>query len=355
MAMITGGVRRWAAAAVAAALTAATAQAQISLEFLARGELTKEQVGGRWPFGGISGLTWDEEQGLFVAVSDAKDQPRAYFLQIDPAEVLEGAMSPHVAQIANMKLYEAQLNPRDCEAIAPDGQGGWVVSLESPQALARYSPDFQERVALEILPEELRRRFHPNRGVESLALLPGGGPLGEKPVALAITEWGPNPADPAVQGLPRLQARGRPLAMALDPLTLQTLAQGWYPLGLPTTTHGLKTLAEIAPLDASHFLALERAAASGGVYFTELFLATIEPGADGEGFTISKEKIDLPSFPGIEKIGNLEAMAIGPELPDGSGDRLLLMATDDNFGLTRYGRDSTELLAFRLRLGEEKP
>ncbi len=352
---ITAGVRWRAAAAMAASVATATVQAQptVSLEFLAKGELTKEQVGGRWPFGGISGLTWDEEQGLFVAVSDAKDQPRAYFIQIDPAETLEGAMSPHVTQIATMKLYEAQLNPRDCEAIAPDGQGGWIVSLESPQALARYTADFQERTLLQMLPEELRRRFYPNRGVEALALLPGGGPLGEKATALAITEWGPNPADPSVQGMPRLQARGKPLAMALDPETLQTVAQGWYPLGLPTTAHGLKSLVEIAPLDASHVLALERAAASGGIFFVELYLATIEPGPDGQGFTITKEKIDLPSFPGIEKMGNIESMAIGPALPDGSGDRLLLLATDDNFGLTRFGRDHTDLLAFRLRVQRE--
>jgi|GEM_PF-6053642 len=333
-----------------AAQTPAAVTKGATLEFLARGSITAADVDDRWLFGGISGLAWDAANNALIAMSDAKDQARAYTIPIDVAAIASGSFAVSVSATHHLPQKDGNVNPRDAEAITPDGEGGFAIAFEAPPMFVRFNDKLSQQLLVKPAPEELSKRLIPNRAVESFTLTPGGGPLGVAPSLLAITEWGPEPTNRNVTGADRLKARGRCAALALDPATLAVRAKGIYPLGRIFTTKGGKSLAEIASIDSTSFLALERFIAPGAIYNAELFVVTIAAGDTADEFTLLKTPVKLPSFPGIEHLGNLEAMAIGPEIPDAKGGRLLLMATDNNFADEKFGRPNTDFLAFRLIL-----
>lgn len=104
----------------------------VGVEFRAEVQLP---VGSQWQnteVGGLSGLTYDPRQQQFYAISDDRQQPRFYTLEITPETITPKDVT--FLQQPNGEVYPP--NTADTEGIALTPEGHLVISSEGVTATA---------------------------------------------------------------------------------------------------------------------------------------------------------------------------------------------------------------------------
>ncbi|MBW4475265.1 MAG: esterase-like activity of phytase family protein [Stenomitos rutilans HA7619-LM2] len=348
----------------------------LSADFLGAYQLPKQEFQGT-RVGGLSAITYDRQRDRFYAISDDRSEfaPARFYtlkLALDTADgkapKLKQVAIEAVTTIANEggKPYaKGTIDPEgialsplgtvfiSSEGVTHDGvppfvrefdlkTGQWKHSLQIPK---RYIPDAKG--------EQQTQGVQDNLGFEALTTTPGGyGKTAVEPFRLfTATESSlKQDAEPskAAQG-----AKNRLLHYMLEANRALLVSEHLYQLDPPpeeAINHGLTELTAID--QGGHFLSLERSFGTNGFQVKLFQLAT---GGATDISTIDSLKGALRGTVAIPKkllldlsslnlpLDNLEGMAIGPRLPDGS--RSLLLVSDDNFREEQV----TQFLLFRFR------
>ncbi len=358
-------LRFLAPALVLAAMGCATAPSRsgpprADVEVLGEIPLPHDLVLDGAPVGGLSGLDFDPATGDYWAISDDRSErapARVYRLRVD---LVGGHLVP-----ASFKVLETRFLAReggepfprrglDPEGIAFGGDRLFVSSEgEAGAGLAPFVAEasLAGRVVRELplparyLPTAPGVGVRENLAFENLAVVPGGREL------LAATEGALASDGPASDfGVP---SRARVLRWYLT-RPAAAPAEYFYPLeavsGAVPERPGFRVngLADIRPLDANRFLALEREWVEGRGYSLRIYVVSLARATEIsrlEGAALAaarpaekRQLVDLARLDGVQ-LGNFEGMAFGPPLADGR--RLLVLVADDNFH--QYGEDGALL------------
>lgn len=355
----------------------AQAQAQerifpdVSVEFLDGYEIPK-QTFKKTPVGGLSGITYNPSQGLFYTVSDDRGQyapARFYTLDINFNNTeIEEAMIKDVTflKTENEELFTEGTIDAEGIAFAPgntvfiSSEGNtnqgvnplirrFDIATGNPTENLRLPKRFLLPESAEDEPKGVRN----NLGFESLTINPSGvsSPNSDSFRVFTATE-----SSLAQDQLPKESealTRVRFLHYVVNPIGQPLpIAEHLYLLSEPplgTIVNGVTELLAIQP--EGYFLSLER---TYGLeeYGAKLFLVAVGDATDTSG--VESFNADLGDLQPLRKkllfdfseldfdIYNLEGLAIGPRLADGS--QSLLVISDDNFS----ENEPTQLLLFRL-------
>ncbi|WP_439342663.1 esterase-like activity of phytase family protein [Vacuolonema iberomarrocanum] len=347
----------------------------LSVEFLDEYVLPSQEFEGT-RVGGLSAIAYERQSDRFFVLSDDRSNfaPARFYtlaMQIDTT-------NPEAAQIADVTLEQttALQNPEgepyasgsvDPEALVLSPRQSIFVASEgdTSQGIPPFIDEFDRTTGewLNALP--IPRRYIPgeqdgeplgvqnNLSFESLAINPGGFTTQSgyvEPFRLfAATEssLAQDASTDATVGEPI-----RLLHYLVGEDLPSLLAEHLYPLE-PTPDGVISNgLTELLVLDqAGHFLSLERTFGVMGAG-AKLFQLAIADATDTSG--IPRFGGDLRTIQPIRKqllldlrelgitLDNLEAMTLGPRLPDGSQSLILL--SDDNFSENQ----KTQFLLFRL-------
>jgi hypothetical protein len=331
------------------------------------------------PVGGLSGLTYDRQRNLFYAISDDRSDKAAarfYTLQLDldrtnPQQVKFKQIVVKDATL--LKKADGTTYPKgaiDTEAIAVTSNSSVFISSEGDR-LKKNLPfigefDLTTGQVKQTLPlperylpdTEGKRGFQNNLAFESMTLSPTGTlPASGEPLRLFAATESALMQDKEVAKVAKdgkiPGAKNRWLHYLLSNQA-EIVSEHLYQLDSPplgAIEHGLS---EILAIDTSgHFLTLERSFGLTG-FRVKLFQATLGGATDTtkiESFkgntTVQPIKkqlaFDLKQLDMY--IDNLEGMALGPRLPDGS--QTLLLVSDDNFSK----RQVTQFLLFKIKMG----
>jgi hypothetical protein len=328
--------------------------------------------------GGLSALAYDLNRDVFYALSDDRGHlapSRFYTLAIDTdttTPTTPKIQSVEVKAVTTLKDQEGNDYPRD--RLDPEGMvlsprhtlfitSEGVASTQAPPALNEYD------LETGILKTELRlpERFIPgpvddpsntvkgirdNLGFEALTLSPTFSNGASEPFRLFLAtesalaqDFDPDPEHPLIT---------RFLHYLIGPDQATFIAEYAYPLDLEPLGAVVNGLSELLAIDqGGHFLALERVygirgfevklfqLATGGAMdvSTLAALPELDPfNRIQKQLLLDFSTLELP----VEAVDNLEAMTLGPPLPDGSASLWLL--SDDNFS----DNQSTQVWLFRL-------
>jgi hypothetical protein len=369
----------------------------LSADFLGVTTLPKSQFEGT-TVGGLSAIAYDQRRDRFYALSDDRRNARFYTLKLT-LDKPTGQPKPVAIETVTPLLDDAGQpypnNTIDPEGIALSPTGSLFISSEGvardgiPPFIAEFDRTTGKLLRRLPLPPQYlpnpqvksqanRQNVSPqnaspqdaqsqdaktpqgvqdNLGFEGLTLNPlsatgGPNPTGEvEPFRLfAITESSLlQDTDPANPGQPALV---RMLHYQLDSRHSLLVAEHEYPVE-PAALGTRAGVSELLAIDqGGHFLVLERAFGTAG-FSIQLYQMTPAGASDTSGY-LSLTKT-LPSTQPVRKqllldlttlgitLDNLEGMALGPQLSDGS--RSLVLISDDNFRAEQV----TQLLVFRLR------
>jgi hypothetical protein len=331
------------------------------------------------PVGGLSGLTYDRQRDLFYAISDDRGEKapaRFYTLKLDldtknPQQVKFNQVNiTDVTLLKNASGKNYSKGETDTEAIALTPQSSVFISSEGDRnkQILPFMSEFdlktgQVKQALPIperyLPDQEGKRGVQNNLVfEGMTLSPTGtlAASGEPLRLFAATESAlmqdkevtKVAKDGKIPG-----AKNRWLHYLLSDRA-EIISEHLYQLESPplgSIEHGLS---EIQAIDTSgHFLTLERSFGLTG-FRVKLFQATLGGATDTSKVESFKGNTSIQS---IKKqlafdlkqldiyIDNLEGMALGGRLPDGS--QTLLLVSDNNFSK----RQITQFLLFKIKMG----
>ena len=331
------------------------------------------------PVGGLSGLTYDRQQDLYYAISDDRSDKapaRFYTLKLDldtknPQQVKFKQVN--VTDVTLLKNAEGKTYPKgdsDTEAIALTPQSSVFISSEGDRLkqVLPFVSEFdlktgQVKQALPIpkryLPDtEGKRGFQNNLAFESMTLSPIGTlPASGEALRLFAATESALMQDKEVTKVAKdgkiPGSKNRWLHYLLTDRA-EIVSEHLYQLDPPplgAVEHGLS---EIQAIDTSgHFLTLERSFGLTG-FRVKMFQATMGGATDTskvESFRgnttiqpIQKQlAFDLKQLDIY--IDNLEGMALGARLPDGS--QTLLLVSDNNFNK----RQITQFLLFKIKMG----
>lgn len=354
----------------------------LSLEFIDEYKLPKQSF-AKTTVGGLSGITYNRQRDRFYAISDDRGDyapARFYTLKLS----LDSEM-PAAPRIENVEIeavtvltkedgepYKTgEINPEGIALAAPNSlyissegvsdrgippfihefnleTGQFISALPIPQT---YLPDAKGKAQ--------KRGVQDNLGFESLTINPRGfGDATVDPFRIFTATESPlqqdqdptNPQQPAINRLLHYLVSDGP------PLLIGEYA---YPMNEDPHWSLINGLTELLALDpGGHLLSLERSFGFLG-YSAKIFQINIASGNDtrsipsfigsgAEAETLQKSLVlNLPDL-GIT-LDNLEAMTLGPRLPDGS--QSLILVSDDNFNPDQV----TQFLLFRLKGIGEKP
>ena len=352
----------------------------IALEFLGEYQLPKTDFDGV-PVGGISAIAYDRGRDRLYALSDDhgalgpnrfytlklnldrsdRSHPTLTNLEIESVTVLKAEDgSPYPAN--HLDPEGIALSPRNTVFISSEGfastaippaieefdltSGQWIQALRIPD---RYIPG---EVETEDGQTETKGVLN-NLGFEALTVNPLGmaSPMVEPFRLFVATESAlaqdldPPESDPAVR------TRFLHYLVGEDQTTL--ISEHYYPLTPDPLGTVLNGLAELVVLDqGGHFLALERTFGLQG-FNASLYQVATGGATDTSG--LFSLRGDLSGIQPIRKqlllnlkdleitLDNLEGMALGPQLPDGS--QSLILVSDDNFRADQV----TQFLLFKLQ------
>jgi len=348
----------------------------ISVDFIDHYELPK-QTFQKTPVGGLSGITYNPRTNLFYTISDDRSQnapARFYTLDIklkakeDTAEIADVRLK----DVTFLKTEQGDNFPRgeiDAEGIALAPGNNLLISSEgnTDQEINPFIKRFdletgkvqqtlplRKRFLLPETEEDAPRGVRNNLGFESLTLNPSGvmSPEGDPFRVFTATES--SLIQDQLPSESEEQTRIRFLHYVVNPIGQPLpIAEHLYLLDEPplgTVGNGLTEVLAIQP--EGYFLTLERSYGLSG-YDAKLFLMTIGNATDTSG--VETFNVDLGGLQPVRKkqlfdfadldftIYNLEGLAVGPTLPDGS--QSLFVISDDNFN----EQEVTQLLLFRLQ------
>jgi len=349
---------------------------KMSVDFLDSYELPK-QTFEKTPVGGLSGITYNQKKNLFYAISDDRSQNApARFYTLD----IRLERQETTPQIADISVEDVTFLQTEAGEVFPkgeiDGEGiafapGNTVFISSEGNTEQNIYPFVKRFDLDtgtqkqtlplpqrfLLPEteeDAPRGVRNNLGFESLTLNPSGvlSPEGDPFRVFTATE-----SSLRQDQLPEDSeepTRVRFLHYVVNPIGQPLpIAEHLYLLDEPplgTVGNGLTEVLAIQP--EGYFLTLERSYGLSG-YGAKLFLMTIGNATDTSG--VDTFNVELGGLQPLRKkllfdfseldfdIYNLEGLAVGPTLPDGS--QSLFVISDDNFN----EQEITQILLFRLQ------
>jgi hypothetical protein len=348
----------------------------LSLDFLDEYQLPSTEIFENTPVRGLSALSYDRQQDRLYALSDDRSEyapARFYSLKL-----MLDTTSPDQVTIHNIAIEQVT------ELIAEDGNPYATGSID-PEGLA-LSPRHSVFIASEGVAQDgippfidefdldtghwqrrlpIPERFVPrtldgrprgvqnNLGFEALTLNPGGYSASWlEPFRLFAAIEAPLRQDVGSDPTENRPIYSRFLHYLIGDELPTLISEHLYAIDPPPL--GATTgLTELLTLDqGGHFLSLERSFGIGGAGAKIFQIAT---GGATDTSTLSSLQGDLEGIVPIRKqllldlrdlgvkLDNLEAMTLGPQLPDGS--RSLLLVSDDNFNEDQI----TQFLLFRLR------
>jgi hypothetical protein len=341
----------------------------VSLEFLSQYTVPHKTSFKETVVGGLSGLTYDRAQDRFYVVSDDRGQfspARFYTLKLDLDRANPSRPKLKAVKIADVttfkdesgKNYPAGSIDPEAIAIAPNNHI-WVSSEGDRNAnvlpfINKFGLDGKVRQQLTIPNRYLFTEgngIQNNLAFEGMTLSPDGEPRRLFAVTEAPLIQDRDDQKAVNQKTPITGGKSRWLHYLLgsDPSLSSEHLYSLNPPPLGTIEHGIS---EIQPLDNSgHFLTLER---SFGLFGFRVKIFQAATAAATDTTKIASLKGNVGNIQPIAKqlvwdsqqlgkyVDNLEGMAIGSRLPDGSN--LLLIVSDDNF----RKRQSTQFLLFKL-------
>ena len=291
--------------------------------------------------GGLSGLT--HHDGRWFAVTDHPREPRLVELAID----VDTSRKTVGARVLNSRAIGLHA---DAESVEWVDDRTFAIGFEIPGAVALVDPSEPPHESLTI-PPHVERGLRGNRRFESLALRRADGRdelwAG---IETALEQDGPE-ATPGAGALCRVIVFELDVRKPNREFVYETeRAPGFLPGA------SFNSLVGFAPLDDGRILALERSLDPLSGYAATLRLIT--PGS-GETDVASVESLQdaefvplrvetLTQFGSLNSLGpgNAEGVAIGPEIDDEVGGRLVILVSDDNFG--RDGPRGSLIIALRL-------
>ena len=349
----------------------------LSLEFIDEYQLPKQSF-AKTTVGGLSGITYDRQRDRFYVISDDRGDyapARFYTLKLNLDSDLLMAPRIETVEIERVTfLTNEDGQPYDSGAINPEG-----ISFAAPNSVFvasegvsdRGIPPFINEFNLETGPQfvsglpipqtylpdaigkEQQRGVQDNLGFESLTINPRGfGDATVDPFRIFTATESPlkqdqdprNPEQPVINRLLHYLVSDGP------PLLIGEYA---YPMNEDPRWSLINGLTELLALDpGGHLLSLERSFGFLG-YNAEIFQINIASGNDTSsiasfiGPEAQAETLQKSLVLNLQDLGipldNLEAMTLGPRLPDGS--QSLILVSDDNFNADQV----TQLLLFRLK------
>jgi len=328
-------------------------------------------------FGGLSGLAFDREAGIWVGVSDDRYSPRWFSLSVAhaPGGLRVDIGPPVLAETSDQRPMVPSMLDLESVALLSNGdllmasEGDLADGVRHRHAVVRYTRDgrFVSEVPLPAhyhgdpdgaAPQGLRG----NLGFEGMTSSPDGGRTwlaAENPLAqddgrptmdagartrlLELVEAG-DAFVPAREFVYEIAPSGRPAALGPDAVLVD---QG---------------VVALLWLTDSELLSMERAFlrdGSSGLNVVRLFRIDLRGAGDVSGMASLADHppvrpvgktllLDLADIvhelrPSLARLDNFEAMAWGPLLPDGT--RTILLAADDNFAARQ--QNAFVLLALR--------
>ncbi len=315
---------------------------KVGVEF--RGEV-QLPVGSQWQgteVGGLSGLTYDQRQQQFYAISDDRQQPRFYTLEITPETIDPKGVT--FLQQTNGEVYPP--NTADTEGIALTPEGHLVISSEgvtataSPPWIEEFERENGRNIAALPIPKYYQQGIRNNLGFEALTLSPAGDRLFVGVESALAQDVRPN-----------IPIYCRLLHYLRGDVAPVLLAEHLYPLDPSEAV--FNGLVELLALDnGGHFLSLERTYSPGVGHGVKLFEVSLAGATDTLG--MATLPVDLRTIRPVQKrlildlktlgipLTNLEGMSFGPPLADGA--RSLYIIGDNNFD----GKTPTQVLIFAL-------
>jgi hypothetical protein len=352
---------------------------KLSIEYVGEYQIPNDFLVKNTTVGGLSGLTYDRQRDLFYAISDDrgdKAPARFYTLKLDldttnPKRVELRRVD--ITDVTLLKNANGENYPRsetDTEAIALTPESSVFISSEGDRnkKILPFIDEFDLKTgrvkqALPIpqryLPDtEGKLGFQNNLAFESMTLSPTGTlPASGEPLRIFAASESALMQDKEVAKVAKdgkiPGAKNRWLHYLLSDRA-EIVSEHLYQLDAPplgSIEHGLS---EIQAIDTSgHFLTLERSFGLTG-FRVKLFQATMGGATDTSKIASFKGNTTLQP---IKKqlafdlkeleiyIDNLEGMALGGRLPDGS--QTLLLVSDNNFSK----RQITQFLLFKFKQG----
>jgi hypothetical protein len=376
----------------------------VSLDFLGEYRLPKLNF-DETLVGGLSGITYDRQIDRFYAISDDRSEhspARFYTLKlnlnpdrfaatgaatgtepqaIEPqaSETVSSIQTVDVERVTTLRdqsgnafergtidLEGIALSPRNSLFIASEGvsrrnispfvaefdleTGAWLGQLPTPE---RYLPATTE--------DGQTIGVQDNLGFEGLTISANGYGVGEiEPFRIFATtesvlhqdlsDSNPPPQTEAESS----QLPARMIHYLVSENRSTVLSEHLYPVEPPPERATMNGLAELVTLDqGGHFLSLERSFGLLTGFNAKIFQLAIGAATDISGIPGLKGDTTgiVPIYKQLElnladlgiPLDNLEGMAIGPRLPDGT--QSLVLVSDDNFNMLQ----STQFLLFRLR------
>lgn len=351
----------------------------LQVELLDVAELP-QQTFAETPIGGLSALTYDSQRDVFYALSDDRGNlapPRFYTLKLRTALASDDQPEIQTIEVQSVTTLKDQsgneylsdrldpeglvLSPRQTLFISSEG----VAASQSPPTLNEYELTTGElkteiRIPQRFIPaaattdSDTAAGIRNNLGFEALAISPTSNAGAFEPFRLFMAtesalaqDYDADPANPLIS---------RFLHYLIGPDQSTFIAEYAYPLDLEPMGTVVNGLTELVTLDqGGHFLALERVygirgfevklfqLATGGA--TDISTSASLPPLENinlieKQLILDFSTLDLP----VAAIDNLEGMALGPPLPDGSTS--LWLISDDNFS----DDQTTQVWLFRLAI-----
>ncbi|MDB9375874.1 esterase-like activity of phytase family protein [Nodularia sphaerocarpa] len=338
------------------------------IEFIGEARLPQKSTFQNTEIGGLSGITYDQKNDLYYAISDdrgEKNSPRFYTLKIDLSKgtLKNGAVIPvGVTTLLNKDNQPFANGETDTEGIAITNQDTVFISSEG-DVRKLINPFIQEfslasgkllrtlSIPNKFLPDKNGKQgIRNNLAFESLTITPNNQHLFTATENALIQDGlaaKPNVGSPSrilqynlLTNLPEKE-----FLYQTEPVTETLNLIGRFASGLP----------DLLALDnQGHFLSIERSFTGLG-FAVSLFQVSLE-GADqiqnidsllkGESSKIKPVKkkllLDLRTLDVL--LDNIEGLTLGPSLPDGY--RSLIMISDNNFNSLQRN----QILAFKIKI-----
>lgn len=350
----------------------------LSLDFLGEYQLPKMTFEDT-RVGGLSALTYDRKRDRFYALSDDRSQfapARFYTLKLNLKRSETGEIGLDKVDIEDVTFITDENGKTfskgsiDPEGIALSPKNTVYISSEGvpSQGLAPFVREFdletgQQKQSLQIpdryLPNDSTKADEPPRGLQEN--------LGFESLTFELGSLGAATGDPfrlftatesalLQDSLPpdsEQATRIRLMQYLIGPIARpMVVTEHLYLADPPPSSARQNGLTDIATVDnGGHFLSLER---SYGLLGASAKIYQLATAAATDTSSIPSLKDDISGIESVKKklvldlselgiyLDNLEGMALGPRLPDGTPS--LVVVSDDNFSDTQI----TQFLLFRL-------